>query len=142
MARTLAAIFAAGLLAACTPKGDDGSPALEPADAPTAAATAPPGGFAGAIDARGTEPFWALEIRSGGIKLQRPDHPDLTAPNPGPQAQGDAATWGAAGDPLQVTLGKTACSDGMSDRLYPMAATVQACRETLRGCAAPAESAP
>ncbi|MDP3175734.1 MAG: hypothetical protein Q8M88_14985, partial [Phenylobacterium sp.] len=57
------------------------------------------------------------------------------AANPGPRAEGDAAAWGASTDALQVRLRKTACSDGMSDREYPMSAEVRAGAETLTGCA-------
>jgi uncharacterized membrane protein len=146
MPRSIAVIVAIGLIAAaCTPKSDEGAAASEPADAPKVAATqpaAPPTGFAGAINARGTEPFWSLEIRAGGLQLQRPDHPDVNVPNPGAQAHGDAIVWGAAGDPLRATLRQVACSDGMSDRQYPMSAEVQVGGETLKGCALPAQSEP
>jgi uncharacterized membrane protein len=57
----------------------------------------------------------------------------------GPQAQGDVTVFaggqGAGG--LRLTLRKAACSDGMSDRSYPLTAEVEAGGKTLKGCAAP-----
>ena len=144
--RPTAAALALGLLAAaCSPKTGEGSARGERASAPGASledatpAPAPlPADFVGDIDARGTEPFWALEIRAGGLKLQRPDHADVTAPNAGPRMAGEAGTFGEAGGPLYATLRIQSCSDGMSDKQYPMAAEVRVDGETLRGCAAPA----
>ena len=40
------------------------------------------------------------------------------------------------GQALSVTLIETACSDGMSDRTYPLTARVEIGAEVLNGCAA------
>jgi uncharacterized membrane protein len=40
------------------------------------------------------------------------------------------------GRALTVTLIDTDCSDGMSDRLYPLTARVEIGEDTLQGCAA------
>jgi len=143
---TLAA--AAALLAACHPTAQDSSgrasaaapadaPAepVEPASAPAPAETAVNADFAGPLQAAGTEPFWGLSIRPDGLTLTRPDHPVLQAANPGPAHQGKSAVWSAPG--LKATLTPTHCSDGMSDRDYPYAATVVVGAETLKGCARP-----
>jgi uncharacterized membrane protein len=144
----LTALWAAGLvLGACSPSNDAGVKAEEPASAPVAAPPAAPPvpaaaaapadpAFAGDIDARGTEPFWGVQVRAGKLTLTRPDHPDVTAPHQGPRLEGDAAVFGVDG--LRLTLRKGDCSDGMSDNTYPLTAEVVVAGETLKGCAAPA----
>ena len=42
----------------------------------------------------------------------------------------------ADGQPISVTLIATECSDGMSDRTYPLTALVEVGERTLTGCAA------
>jgi len=133
------------ILAACSPQAPDGAVAPPPADAPaTPPAPAPPPvaapipeEFSGDLDARGTEPFWGLQIRDTQITLQRPDHPNLVAANPGLTMQGPKAVWTttAGAVPLTVTLTLQACSDGMSDLKYAYAAQVVIGSETLKGCA-------
>lgn len=87
----------------------------------------------------GTEPFWAVEITPAGLTYSGVDRPEQKAANPGPALQGTVATWTtetAAKTPLVVTLTATDCSDGMSDRTYPLTARVEIGGETLTGCAA------
>lgn len=87
----------------------------------------------------GTEPFWAVEITPAGLTYSGVDRPEQKAANPGPALQGTVATWTtetAAKTPLVVTLTATDCSDGMSDRTYPLTARVEIGTETLTGCAA------
>jgi uncharacterized membrane protein len=53
--------------------------------------------------------------------------------------QGTTATWEAEtadGTTLKVTLIATECSDGMSDRTYPLTALVKVGDRDLTGCAA------
>lgn len=139
-----AACLAALALSACQPQDPDGEPAPPPADAPAATAAATPASTGGMdigqpIRALGTEPFWAVDITDGTkFKLSRPDKPDLLAEAPGAAMSPDGATWvakGATGEQLTVTLQMGACSDGMSDRTYPMSAEVVLLNETLKGCA-------
>jgi uncharacterized membrane protein len=135
-------------LGACRPSHDGGAPATEPASPPASA----PGpvaapldpAFAGDLDAKGTEPFWAVQIRKETLTLARPDHADLTAPHGRPQVRDGATVWsgGFGRAALKVTLRKANCSDGMSDRTYPLAAEVEVGDETLKGCAAPASVNP
>lgn len=123
-------------LAAC-------SNANEPAPA-EAPAPAPPAVLAGVdlnqpVRAIGTEPFWGVEITPQTLAYTAVDHPGLTAANPGPTMQGTTAVYAAAGadgTTLVVTLIATECSDGMSDRVYPLTARVEMGSETLNGCAA------
>ena len=87
----------------------------------------------------GTEPFWAIEITPTGLTYSGVDRPEQKAANPGPALQGTVAVWTTATEartPLVVTLMATDCSDGMSDRTYPLTAKVEIGGENLTGCAA------
>ncbi|MBB5747347.1 COG3650 family protein [Brevundimonas variabilis] len=90
------------------------------------------------LRAIGTEPFWAVEITPAALTWSGVERPELTVANPGPDVQGTTAVYAveaAAGASMTVTLMATECSDGMSDRLYPLTATVEIGDETLNGCA-------
>lgn len=133
MKRALAALPLLAL-AACRP-----APANPPAEAPKA--EPPPAtvrDFSQPITARGNEPFWALSLDGTHVKLTRPDHPDVVAETPGASIEPGRATWiaTAPGQQITITLYESACSDGMSDRRYPMTAEVTLINESLRGCAA------
>ena len=87
----------------------------------------------------GTEPFWAVEITPTGLIYSGVDRPEQKAANPGAGLQGTVAVWTTATEaktPLIVTLMATDCSDGMSDRTYPLTAKVEIDGESLTGCAA------
>ena len=115
----------------------------EPTPVPEAPPPAPTAVLAGVqldqpVRVLGTEPFWGVDITPGGLSYSGVDRPEQTAPNPGPTVQGTTATWSAttsAGAPLEILLIATECSDGMSDRTYPLTARVQIAGETLNGCA-------
>lgn len=122
-------------LAACS---DPAPPAEAPAAAPAPVVL-------GGVDLNqpvrvlGTEPFWSVEITPATLVYSTPeDTAALTAANPGPTVQGTTAVYAAAPDglPFVVTLIATECSDGMSDRVYPLTARVEVGPETLNGCAA------
>ncbi len=106
---------------------------------PAAAETpAPPSPFSGAITATGAEPFWALSIDPASKtmwlrEMEGTGYPanDYVAPAIAPDG---TATFTAKD--FKVTLKATgACSDGMSDLVFPMEATVAAEGHTYRGCA-------
>lgn len=134
----VAMLFAAAplvlALAACSQPGNEAPPA----------AKTEPRALAGVdldqpVRVLGTEPFWAVEITPQGLTYSGVDRPEQKAANPGPVLQGALASWTArteAGTPLIVTVTATDCSDGMSDRTYPLAARVEINGETLTGCAA------
>ncbi len=128
--RRLAPLAALLLFAACEPKAE-----VAPLPAPAAEASAP-GPFAGDFNAVGTEPFWAVEVREGTVRLSRPDAVDVTIAHNGPKVEGEKAVW--AGPNLSLTLTPGECSDGMSDRVFGYVAEVKAGAETLKGCAAKA----
>ena len=140
-------------LAACQPQAPDGSQARPPADAPAPPPTvaeppppAPTSAFSGDIDAHGTEPFWAVEIRADQIGFKTPEasiaFPTAKASM---SVAGDVATWeSAAGDkPIKIVLRvQPGCSDGMSDLRYPLAAEVALGGTTYKGCAAKTSEKP
>ena len=123
------------LLAACS---------YEPAEpAPEPQPPAPPAVLGGVdlsqpVRALGNEPFWAVEISPAALVYSGADRPEQRAANPGPSIQGTTATYAVQteqGNALTVTLIATECSDGMSDRTYPLTARVVIGQETLNGCA-------
>lgn len=123
------------VLAACSPSPD--SP--EPAPIDVSPATLAGVDLGRPIRALGNEPFWAVEITPEALVYSGVDRPEQTADNPGPMLQGTTARYEAttvAGKPLSVALIATTCSDGMSDRTYPLTAVVKVDGETLTGCAA------
>lgn len=125
-------------LAACSQSGDE-------AAAPAAAESRTLAGvdLDQPIRVLGTEPFWAVEITPQGLTYSGVDRPEQTAANPGLILQGSVVSWTTTtsdGAELKVTLTATDCSDGMSDRVYPLAAQVEIGDETLTGCAAGADA--
>lgn len=87
----------------------------------------------------GTEPFWGVDMTATEFAYSGVDRPEQRAPRPQTNIQGTTVTWTTtteAGVPLVVTLMETECSDGMSDRTYPLVARVEVGTETLNGCAA------
>ena len=127
---TIVALLA---LAACAPK------ASQTETPPSPQVKTVVSDFSQPLDARGTEPFWALTIRGTTLTLTRAGQPTLVAVAPGAVIQPSQAAWTgktADGRELKVTLYGSACSDGMSDRRYPYSAEVGVPGETsLNGCA-------
>lgn len=122
-------------LAACSDPAVE-APEPTPAPAPT---------ILGGVDlgqplrAIGTEPFWSVEITPESLAYSAVDSAGMRVDNPGPTLQGTTAVYAAAGEDgaaLVVTLIATECSDGMSDRTYPLTARVELGPQTLNGCAA------
>jgi len=134
---TFAAVCLATLaLAACSPPAEAPK---EPDSAPQAPAVLAGVDLTTPLRAIGTEPFWAVELTGSEMVYSGADRPEQRAPQGQPTMQGTMAIWEGttgAGNPLKVTLTATDCSDGMSDRTYPLTAMVQIGEETLMGCAA------
>jgi uncharacterized membrane protein len=123
-------------LVSCSPSGEAEIEASEVA--------APPPTLAGVdlsqpVRALGTEPFWSLELTGTDMVYTSPEPGELRAPQPAAVVQGTVAMFEAAtadSQPMKVTLTATECSDGMSDRTYPLTAIVELGERTLTGCAA------
>ena len=134
--RSVFAALAVLALAACSP-----SEAPEQPESPSEQPAPVLGGvdLGQPVRALGTEPFWSVELTGTELVYTSPDSPEQRAPQPNPVAQGTTATWEAEtadGTDLRVTLIATECSDGMSDRTYPLTAKVEIGGESLTGCAA------
>lgn len=81
----------------------------------------------------GTEPFWGVDMTPGTLVFTGVDRAELRLANAGAVMQGEAAVIAAEG--LTITLKPATCSDGMSDRVYPLEAEVILGSELLKGCA-------
>jgi uncharacterized membrane protein len=121
-------------LAACSQGGE---PAVAP---PAEPATMLAGVDLGqSVRALGTEPFWSVELTGTEMIYTSPEPPEYRAVQPKPVVQGTTATLDsrtATGAAFTVTLVATECSDGMSDRTYPLTAMVTIGDVRLNGCAA------
>ena len=133
--------LARSFAAACT-----GRPAGEPPAATTTAA-------AGAcmmqgserlqvtpLRAVGTEPFWAARIEGRCVTYSHPEDQAGTRvwTRYTPSANGGTWTGALGGQRFELrTRAATGCSDGMSDRPYPVAVDLLVGGERRRGCAAP-----
>lgn len=92
------------------------------------------------LRALGTEPFWSVDISHDALVLSGPDRPNLRAAPVRRTLMADSAVFRgetAEGVELTVTLSPQTCSDGMSDRTYPLTARVLLGDENrMSGCAA------
>jgi uncharacterized membrane protein len=133
--RRLYAALSVLVLAGC-------SPAEAPAPSPELTAPAAVLGgveLAGPLRAIGTEPFWSVDLMGTEMVYTSPEPPGQRARQPEPVIQGTTATWAgetADGATFKVTLVATECSDGMSERTYPLTAMVTVGQRALTGCAA------
>lgn len=90
------------------------------------------------ITALGAEPFWSVTIKGTQLQLARPDETDVVATAPGATIEPGQAAWigkTAEGQTLEVKVFVSPCSDGMSDRAYPMTSEVTLGRNSWHGCA-------
>lgn len=136
LALALSAVLGGLTLAGCYDR-DDARPKAAPE--PQAAAVLAGVDLGKPVRALGTEPFWGVEITPDALIYTRVDQPTQRAPNRGATVQGTVATFASSTDlnqALNVTLIATECSDGMSDRTYPLTARVEIGDQTLNGCAA------
>ncbi|GAA0639909.1 COG3650 family protein [Brevundimonas lenta] len=90
------------------------------------------------VRALGTEPFWSLEAHGEALVFTGVDRPEqhIIARR---EVQNDAVVYRGTttgGLDLMMKLNTADCSDGMSDRIYPLTARVEFAGERLTGCAA------
>lgn len=92
--------------------------------------------------ASGTEPFWSITVNRNGIIYSSPEQSKRTYPYVSPiAAQGRpidvVRVYRLNGRPNGTLIIKKAnfCSDGMSDKDYPYAATLILGNQVLEGCA-------
>lgn len=132
------AVLSSLALAACKPaeEAPGGMDAPPPADAPAPAPAPDPAEvFKAPISARGTEPFWRIDVKGAELVRTGPEG-SVTATNAGFGYNGGKAVWTAQAGMTPVALSLTAgeCSDGMSDLKYPYTADVKWGDENLKGC--------
>ncbi|MEB3282930.1 MAG: hypothetical protein VKK42_28820 [Lyngbya sp.] len=92
--------------------------------------------------ARGTEPFWSVKVTRGEIVFSSPTTDEQKYPYSKPMtASGRPAdlvqVYPLQGNPsgFLIIRQDNACSDGMSDNVYPYNATLIRGSEVLEGCA-------
>lgn len=95
---------------------------------------------ANALRAVGTEPFWAARVEGRCVTYSHPD--DQTGTRVWTKFSGTAVngTWTGSlrGQPfVMVTRPQAGCSDGMSDKRYPIAVSLSVSGEQRSGCAEP-----
>ncbi|GAA0639904.1 COG3650 family protein [Brevundimonas lenta] len=136
MRLSIAAVASLLLVSACDSGGADTAPTVEPAEpAPKLAGV----DLTRPVRLVGTEPFWGIELTGSEVVYSGLDRPEQRGPQSKPVVQGTVATLAtetAAGTGIEITLTATECSDGMSDRTYPLTALVKVGEETLMGCGA------
>jgi uncharacterized membrane protein len=133
--RPLFAVLTVLTLTACSQAEAPDQPDTPPEPAPVLGGV----DLARPVRALGTEPFWSVELNGTEMVYTTPEPPGQRAPQPDPVVQGTTATWEAEtadGTAMRVTLVATECSDGMSDRTYPLTAMVKVGDLELTGCAA------
>lgn len=136
--RLLALAASALILSACS-QGTE-TPAA-PAEAPAPAPVLSGVDLTQPVRLVGTEPFWGIQLTGSELIYSGVDRPEQKAPQPLASVQGTVATLNtrsATGTVFDITLTATECSDGMSDRTFPLTAVVKVGDETLMGCAASA----
>jgi uncharacterized membrane protein len=94
------------------------------------------------LRALGTEPFWAAEVEGRCVTYKTPEDQQGTRVwthfREGPEGQ----VWKGAlnGQEFQLVVkpaGPQGCSDGMSDKTYPLDVVLRVEGETRNGCAEP-----
>ena len=85
------------------------------------------------VSLTGTEPFWTVTVKTDGITLDRPGMDEKHYMPTDFVINGNRATL-QTGE-LTLTLAVATCSDGMSERRYPVAAEAHVGAEVLKGCA-------
>ena len=103
-----------------------------PFDSSAAAIVAEP------LRALGTEPFWALDVDSNGLRLITPDDTSgIRFPSIAPTVVADTVVWAGQTDrtAIEMRVWPEKCSDGMSDREYRYGARVTIAGTVYRGCA-------
>jgi len=127
------------LLASCSPlapeppvNGTAGNPVAQPCliqgDAP----------ITDRLKAVGTEPFWATDVQGRCVTYSTPEDRAGTRIWTQVHSEGDGRIWEGAFGSRQFKLfvkPVAECSDGMSDRHYPLEAVLRVNGQTRRGCA-------
>lgn len=90
------------------------------------------------LRAVGTEPFWGARIDGRCVTYSHPEDPSGLRIWTRFSGTAEAGRWAGiyAGKPFVLRTQQQAdCSDGMSDRRYPLAVTLTVAGEERKGCA-------
>jgi len=91
-----------------------------------------------ALHAIGTEPFWAADVEGRCVTYSTPENQAGTRVWTHFEGTTQSGNWTGAldGKPfVMTTRPQRDCSDGMSDKVYPIAVTLKVRGEERRGCA-------
>jgi uncharacterized membrane protein len=92
------------------------------------------------LRAIGTEPFWAARVEGRCVTYSHPEDQQGTRIWTRYTAGQGGGTWAGAlgGKPFELrTRAEPGCSDGMSDKVYPIAVELLVHGERRQGCAEP-----
>ena len=92
------------------------------------AAATPPASYR----ALGTEPFWNVAIAGRRARIGEPGRRDMVVAVGHPERRPRGWHWRSRA--LTITTERAACSDGMSDRVYPDRVTIVWRGRRLEGC--------
>lgn len=135
MRRYFACLAILSVLTACSPEISEG----EPAAASATVSGEPDVTILAGVDLSeqirllGTEPFWAITVDDTDVLLERPDAAPRHFTPSGFHVIGNRAELRST--TLSIVLTPGPCSDGMSDRQYPLTAEVRLDTDVLKGCA-------
>lgn len=126
-------------------KADAAAPKLQPHTEATAAVSAclvQDGKPVAATRLRavGTEPFWAADVEGRCVTYSTPEDQNGTRIWTRFDGTPEGGTWAGSvdGKPFVMTAKRqNGCSDGMSDKRYPIAVTLEVGGEQRIGCAEP-----
>lgn len=88
----------------------------------------------------GTEPFWNAQVDGRCVTYADPENQSGTRIWARYQKNGKGETWTGAfqGKPFELRSSpQPGCSDGMSDKIYPIAVQLRVSGEVRNGCAEP-----
>jgi uncharacterized membrane protein len=136
----LPAEMAAAELKACKAQPGTSPQPVAPAPQPASACLTQDGKAipANALKAIGTEPFWGARVEGRCVTYSTPESQTGTRVWTRFSGTRDAGTWvgSLGGKAFELrTSPSPACSDGMSDRQYPVAVTLMVNGERRTGCA-------
>ena len=94
------------------------------------------------LKAIGTEPFWAVEVDGRCVTYKTPEDQQGTRIWAHVDMRSEGSVWNGALNGREFRLsvkpaGPQGCSDGMSDKTYPLDAVLRVEGETRNGCAEP-----
>ncbi len=125
-------IVACAALAACQSGTDSGVPGDSADTRPYAGI-----GLSEVLKFTGTEPFWGGQVSGTSLTYTTPENPDgQTITVKRFAGRGGLSFSGTLeGQPVDMAVTPGECSDGMSDRTYPLVVTLRLRGETRNGCA-------